>query len=230
MRARRPSREPLPFLEPERLRERDVETVHMATALLLTYPDAGHGERLAAVRDAVEHLPAQATVVASDLRSHLDAVERWGPEEAEAHYVATFDLKRRCALHLTYYSAGDTRRRGMALVTFREAFRAAGFEPDDSDELPDHLPLVLELSARGGADIASLLLGTHRQGVELLRSALHHVGSPYAHVLDAVCRTLPPVTAEVEERFTDLLTAGPPQEMVGLTAPLLPFPTAQARG
>lgn len=230
MRTRRPSREPLPFLEPERLHERDVATVQMAAALLLTYPDTGHGERLAAVRDAVEHLPIDAEVVARDLRSHLDAVERWDAEEAQVHYVETFDLRRRCSLHLTFYSAGDTRRRGMALVRFREAFRAAGFEPDDADELPDHLPLVLEMSARGGTDIAAVLLGAHRQGVELLRSALHHVSSPYAHVLDAVCRTLPPVSPEAQKRFTDLLTEGPPQEMVGLAAPLLPFPTAPARG
>lgn len=230
MRARRRNREPLPFLEPVRLRQRDIETVHMAAALLLAYPDGAHRERLTAVSSVVDGLSTDAAVVVEDLRTFLDAVAGWGPEAAEAHYVETFDLRRRCALHLTYYSAGDTRRRGMALVTFREAFRAAGFEFDDADELPDHLPLVLEMSARGGADIASLLLGTHRQGVELLRSALHHVRSPYAHVLDAVCRTLPPVSDQAAERFTDLLSAGPPQEMVGLTAPLLPFPTAQARG
>lgn len=220
-------RAPLPFLAPEPLLASDVEAVHMAAALLLAYPDAGHAARLAAVQAVLPALSADAAVVVSDLERFLAAVADWDEAEAAAHYVATFDLRRRCALHLSYYSSGDTRRRGMALVTFGEAFRAAGFEVD-GDELPDHLPLVLELSARGGADVAALLLGTHRQGVELLRSALHHVRSPYASVLDAVCRTLPPVSDEASARFTELLLAGPPQEMVGLGAPLLPFPVVRS--
>ena len=62
------------------------------------------------------------------------------------HYVETFDLRRRCALYLTYYRYGDTRKRGMAMLTFKAAYRAAGLEPLD-DELPDYLPLVLDFAA-----------------------------------------------------------------------------------
>lgn len=140
--------------------------------------------------------------------------------------MSTFDLKRRCALYLTYYSSGDTRRRGMALVTFVEAYRACGWEPRE-DELPDYLPTALELSARDPGPIADALLGTHRDGIEVLRSALHSVPSPYAHLLDAVCLTLPAVDAATAERFSALVQAGPPSEMVGLSAPLLPFPTVR---
>lgn len=217
-------RTPLPFLDPqEGLEAGDVAVVHLAAALLLAYPDSGRSGREAAVRAAVASLPGQ---VRADLESFLAATGEWDDAALAAHYVATFDLRRRCALHLSFYSSGDTRRRGMALVTFTEAFAAAGFETD-ADELPDHLPLVLEMSARGGADIAALLLGSHRQGVELLRSALHHVGSPYAHVMDAVCRSLPAVSEEAASRFTELLAAGPPTELVGMDAPLLPFPTVR---
>ena len=80
-------------------------------------------------------------------------------------------------LYLSYYAAGDTRRRGMALVTFVEAYRACGWVPRD-DELPDHLPTVLELVGARPRPVADALLGTHRAGIELLRSALHHAGSP----------------------------------------------------
>lgn len=215
----------MPYLDPEDLPSEHVAAVHMACALLLAYPQEDWSRCTDAVTDVLEELEAAAgnSVVLRDLRAFLAHAERSGQAELEAHYVATFDLKRRCSLHLSFYSSGDTRRRGMALVTFAEAFKAAGFEVDPA-ELPDHLPLVLEMSARGEAEVAGLLLATHRQGVELLRSALHQVSSPYAHVLDAVCRTLPAIDPEVTARITELLTAGPPSELVGIQQPLLPFP------
>ena len=43
--------------------------------------------------------------------------------------METFDLRRRCALYLTYYRYGDTRKRGMAMLAFKAAYRAAGLEP-----------------------------------------------------------------------------------------------------
>ncbi|TQL04283.1 nitrate reductase molybdenum cofactor assembly chaperone [Cellulomonas sp. SLBN-39] len=213
----------LPFLDPVPVDAEQRATTHMAAALLLAYPDEGHADVLAGVRDALPTLPA---AVRDALDRHVGTVDGWDLAQRQTHYVETFDLRRRCALHLSYYSAGDTRRRGMALVTFVEAFRACGWQPPD-DELPDHLPAVLELSARDRGEVPALLLGAHREGVEVLRSALHALTSPYAHVLDAVCRTLPPVDARAAARFADLVAAGPPQETVGLASPLLPFPTVR---
>ena len=43
-----------------------------------------------------------------------------------AHYVETFDLRRRASLYLTYYAHGDTRERGMALLRLKKLYRAAG--------------------------------------------------------------------------------------------------------
>lgn len=215
--------EPLPFLDPIDLPDELRRATHMAVALLLDYPDASYEERLDAVATTADALPA---IVGDDLRTHIDAVRAWGVDRTQTHYVETFDQKRRCALHLTYYSSGDTRRRGMALVTFAEAFAACGWELGD-DDLPDYLPSVLELTARDGGPVADMLLATHREGVELLRSALHHVRSPYRHLLDALCRTLPQVPDDAAARFVDLLAAGPPQEMVGLGGSLLPFPTVR---
>lgn len=221
---RRGPRAPLPFLDPqEGLGGEEVAAVHMAAAVLLAYPDGSWDDGAAAVREVASALPGD---VGRDLTAFLDAVAAWDAAELAAHHVAIFDLKRRCTLHLSYYSSGDTRRRGMALVTFGEAFRASGFEVGP-DELPDHLPLVLELTARGG-EVADLLLASHRQGVELLRTALHQARTPYAHVLDAVCRTLPEISDDAVARFTELLSQGPPSEVVGLATPLLPFPTVRS--
>jgi len=214
----------LPFLDPVDAHPRQRVIAHLAASLLLEYPTAELRERHGLLRDTTGILSDD---VAAAFARYLDAVEPLDLDTQQAHYVETFDLRRRCALYLTYYAAGDTRRRGMALVTFVEAYRACGWEPPD-DELPDHLPTVLELSGREPGPVADTLLGTHRAGIELLRSALHHAGTPYAHLLDAVCLTLPAIDDATAARFADLVASGPPSETVGLSAPLLPFPTVRS--
>ena len=214
----------LPFLEPVVAHPIERVVAHMSASLLLEYPTQQLRDQLTLLRDATGTLSAD---VAAAFGRFLDAAEALDLDAQQVHYVETFDQRRRCALYLSYYAAGDTRRRGMALVTFVEAYRACGWVPRD-DELPDHLPTVLELSARDPGPVADTLLGTHRAGIELLRSALHHVGSPYAHVVDAVCLTLPAVDEATAARFADLVASGPPSETVGLSAPLLPFPTVRS--
>ena len=129
------------------------------------------------------------------------------------HYVETFDLRRRCALYLTYYRYGDTRKRGMAMLAFKAAYRAAGFEPTDS-ELPDYLPLVLDFAAlhpRG-----EKLLRAHRADLELLLRALRDAPSPYADVIEAVCAQLPALRRPDQALVRRFWDSGPPAEEVGL--------------
>jgi len=137
------------------------------------------------------------------------------PAEVAQHYVETFDLRRRCALYLTYYRYGDTRKRGMAMLEFKAAYRAAGFEPVTQDgELPDYLPLVLDFAAlhpRG-----ERLLRAHRADLELLLRALRQAASPYADVLEAVCAQLPGLGRPDLARVRRAWQEGPPREDVGL--------------
>jgi nitrate reductase delta subunit len=129
--------------------------------------------------------------------------------------VDTFDHRRRCCLYLTYYAYGDTRKRGMALLRFKHAYRSAGLELR-VDELPDHLAVVLEFAATGDAEQGRRLLLEHRAGVEILRLALADAGSPYVDVLRAVSATLPPLAGPDREAVARLVAAGPPAEEVGL--------------
>jgi nitrate reductase delta subunit len=136
-----------------------------------------------------------------------------GPGEVAQHYVRTFDLRRRCALYLTYYRYGDTRKRGMAMVEFKTAYRAAGFDPTD-DELPDYLPMVLDfasLSPRG-----EKLLHGHRTDLELLRRALVKAESPYADVVSAIGAQLPRMGRRELGQVLAAWESGPPKEDVGL--------------
>jgi nitrate reductase delta subunit len=184
--------------------------------LLLDYPDAAHGERLPILRHEVRSLPAP---VREAITGFLDAIEPLEPAERERRYVATFDLKRKCCMYLSYYAAGDTRRRGAALVTFLEAYRAAGWE-FDAAELPDYLPAVLEFAARSGSPIADRLLSSHREGIEVLRAALLAIGSPYAGLIEAVGMALAEIDERTRERYLRLINEGPPSESVGLGGPV----------
>jgi nitrate reductase delta subunit len=135
------------------------------------------------------------------------------PTEVGQHYVETFDLRRRCALYLSYYRYGDTRKRGMSMLTFKTAYRAAGFDPSD-DELPDYLPMVLDfaaLSPRG-----ERLLRAHRADLELLRRALEQAGTPYADIVAAVAAQLPKLGRREASLVHAAWEAGPPREEVGL--------------
>ena len=135
------------------------------------------------------------------------------PSAVAEHYVATFDLRRRCALYLTYYRYGDTRKRGMSLLAFKNSYRSAGYVPADQ-ELPDYLPMVLDFAAltpRGTA-----LLHAHRADLELLRRALHQAETPYAGLLDAVCFQLHGLGRRELALVHKAWEEGPPREDVGL--------------
>lgn len=199
---------------------------HMAASLLLDYPGAGFARRVDAVAASLDPLPAQ---LADEFREFLDYAAGRDERAIEAEYVATFDLKRRCCLYLTYFLAGDTRKRGAALLAFLHAYRDAGWE-FDADELPDYLPAVLEFSARSDSAVAAELIAAHREGIEVLREALEKQDSPWASLVRAVCRSLPRLDAATRERYLALVNQGPPAETVGLSFPagIPPFALAGA--
>jgi nitrate reductase delta subunit len=200
-------------VSPLRLAPAQRARVHMLASLLLDYPDAEWFARLDAVRDHLAGLPEP---IVDAVGGFIDRAQDAGPLAWQRLYVTTFDLKRKCSLYLSYYATGDTRRRGVALVTFLEAYRAAGWE-FEADDLPDFLPAVLEFSARSGSDIADALIASHREGIEVLRAALEGLDSPWAALVRAVTLSLPSIDAKTRERFLELINEGPPTETVGLS-------------
>jgi nitrate reductase molybdenum cofactor assembly chaperone NarJ/NarW len=198
--------------------------VLQAASICLQYPDENVLAALPVVRRAVEELPAG--IARERLTAFLDSAAATAPLAHAQHYVDTFDTRKRCCLYLTWWSDGETRRRGASLATLKQRYRAAGVELD-STELPDFLPTVLEYA--GTADLADglALLQEHRAGVELLRLALLDAGTPYAAPVEAVCALLPgPSPADVAAAKA-LARSGPPREQVGLE--LAPFPTGGPR-
>lgn len=203
-------------LAPASLSREQRRTVHMLASLLLDYPDAQWFGRLPVFESHAAALPAS---VREPLGVLLRTAREGGASALQKMYVTTFDLKRKCSLYLSYYATGDTRRRGTALVTFLDAYRAAGWE-FDADELPDYLPAVLEFSARSQSDVADAVLSAHREGIEVLRAALEGMDSPWAGVVRAVTLSLPKVDQRTRDRVAALVNEGPPTETVGLSLPM----------
>ncbi len=200
-------RHPAPELPEDQLR-----MAWQLTSLLLGYPDEQLRELLPTIGEAAMNLPDAVGAPLLHLTQHLADGDTARTCTA---YVDTFDTTRKCALHLTYYAHGDTRKRGIALVQFKQAYRRAGLEISE-DELPDHLSVVLEFGATGSVDVAWKLLNDHRTGIELLQLGLDAKDSPWADAVTALRATLPPLDGTQAEAVAKLLADGPPNEEVGL--------------
>jgi nitrate reductase delta subunit len=183
-------------------------------AALIDYPTPGLVEHLDELLAAAQTLPRP---LAEPLVRFLAYLEGTDLAAAQEHYVATFDHTRRCCLYLTYFTHGDTRKRGLALVQLKQAYRHAGVALVE-DELPDHLSVVLQFGATVDLDTAWELLVTHRASVEMLRLALAQRQSPWHDVAQLICATLPAIGGDDLDAVARLLASGPPVEDVGLAA------------
>ena len=194
----------------------DHRVVHLVAARCLDYP-----------RDElVQSLPMLSQAVAEQgdspgARELMPLVAHLGSHplaELQRDYVDTFDLSRKHALYLSYWTDGDTRRRGEVLGRFKAAYRRSGFLVDTHGELPDYLPMVLEFAACADAEAGAALLQDYRASLELLRIALHERESPYAAATVAVCATLPgPSPTDRAAVMAMVGMSGPqPTESVGL--------------
>jgi nitrate reductase molybdenum cofactor assembly chaperone NarJ/NarW len=190
----------------------DIAAARLAASWLLWYPDDVLLARLGDIAAVTADLPH---AVAAPLGAFLDHVAGTDNVVLQKHFVEVFDLKRRACPFLTYWTDGDTRNRGKAILRFKQAYLEAGFILDDR-ELPDHLAVVLEFAAVGDRLTGDALLSEHAAAIGLLRSALEDLSSPYVHVLDAVVATLPPASKALRIRMAEIARSGPPVEQVGL--------------
>ncbi len=182
-------------------------------SLLLQYPD----DELLAVR--VELEAEISSLPRSRERRCLQAFSEWfgtrGATDLQQTYVETFDLQKRSSLYLTFFSQGDTRQRGQALLRLKRLYAAAGLELQER-ELPDYLPVVLEFAELAPEALATRVLAEHRAALELLRLHLVEIESPYRHLLEGVCASLPRLGRAELDTVARLLSEGPPAELVGL--------------
>ena len=205
-----------------KLSQRELTVAWQTASLVLDYPQEELLRQLPLLASACDTLSRE---VGGPLRRTVDHLGRTPLAESARQYVETFDNRKRCCLFLTYFVHGDTRKRGVALLRFKQAFRKAGLELTES-ELPDHLCVLLEFGATANHLDAWGLLLDHRAGLELLRIALRDQESPWAGAVEAVTATLPPLRGDEMDAVRRLAAQGPPDEEVGLApyggAELLP--------
>lgn len=196
--------------------------------MCLSYPDEPMLEMVPMLDAALTEQPDGDPVRA--LRRFTDHLRATDPATLRQNYIETFDLSRRHTLYLTYWTAGDTRRRGTALGEFKQCYRDSGFLVDLGGELPDHLPIVLEFTARVDPTAGTELLQRFRPALELLRLSLSDIDSPYTAVVEAVCATLPGASPADRQAVLAMQGAPTPTESVGLEPydPRL-LPIAEAR-
>ena len=184
-----------------------------SASLLLGYPDQGLLDRLDLIRRASHELPRP---VGAPLRRVAARLAGTPLPTLEADYVETFDSRRRHNLFVTYFAHGDTRKRGVALLRFKQTYLGSGFELT-TEELPDHLCVVLEYAATIDQPRGRQLILDHRAGLELLRISLSEADSRWAGAVEAVTATLPPLRGDEMDAVRRLAAEGPPAEEVGLT-------------
>lgn len=194
---------------------RDADAVvYQVASVLMRYPDAEIYALIPELRELA------ADTQHEQLMTAIDAVTNWydsAPlEDIAASYVQEYDLSRRHSFHLSYWTEGDTRRRGEALTRFKKMYRDSGMVTNLHGELPDYLPLVLEFTALVDSRAGRAALQTYRASLELLRLALRDDQLAFYQLIQCVCDTLPGESPETAADIQQLARATPPSESVGL--------------
>ncbi|QLY28447.1 nitrate reductase molybdenum cofactor assembly chaperone [Nocardia huaxiensis] len=194
-----------------KLTDTQRSTAWQVQSLLLSYPDADLLGWLPLLRRSAAALPDALGAPLQPLLIHLETGE---PLALATEFVDTFDHRKRFSPYLTWFAHGDTRKRGMALLRFKQVYRDHGLLLDEG-ELPDHLAVVLEFASAHPGPGQRLLI-EHRAGLEVMRLALREAGSAWTGVLESVSATLPPLRGDEQAAIAKLVAAGPPDEGVGL--------------
>jgi nitrate reductase delta subunit len=188
------------------------QVTFLAAAWCLSYPDGELVSRVPLVRAALGEF-AGATRPFDVVLSRLEGTPLM---ELQAQYVQEFDLGKRHALHLSYWTDGDTRRRGEVLGAFKQVYRGSDILVDTRGELPDYLPMVLEYAATVDMQAGMDLLQRYRPSLELIKFGLRRDNLPHESVVQAVCDALPGASPADEQAVMRMAGYGPPTESVGL--------------
>ena len=156
-----------------------------ALSALLAYPDAELRAALPEIVEAIRNARAVDTTMREDLVALADEIASSDALEAEGRYVDLFDRGRRTSLNLFEHVHGDGRQRGPAMLELKQRYLDAGLEPV-ADELPDHLPLLLEyLSCRDAGEVRDTI-GEIAHILRVLGNTLLQRHSRYAAVMAAL--------------------------------------------
>lgn len=154
-------------------------------AHLLRYPDAELRAHLPELAEALRTEAALSPARLDELQALLQRLGTLPALQVESEYVELFDRGRSTALHLFEHVHGDSRDRGPAMIDLIQTYEQAGLWLGP-EELPDHLPVLLEFASTQPPAQARAFLAETSHIVRVIFSALLKRQSPYASVLAAV--------------------------------------------
>jgi len=204
-------------------------SIYTLLATLLDYPEP---ELLDAIKEIDQELEAFPEAVQGALQPLLALLSEHPLIELQENYVATFDRNPAHSLHLFEHVHGESRDRGQAMVDLLDEYRRLGLEMA-TNELPDHVPLFLEVLGNIDPAQARALLDEAIHVLAALGDRLARDESPYEGVF-TVLRSLTdvvPLAAEtppIRDMDEALERFGPGADGVEpLLAPSMPTPLAQ---
>ncbi|SAL44337.1 nitrate reductase subunit delta [Caballeronia udeis] len=204
-------------------------SIYTLLSTLLDYPEPELIEAMNEIGRELKTLPEAGQVALQPL---LALLKEHPLIELQENYVATFDRNPAHSLHLFEHVHGESRDRGQAMVDLLDEYRRLGLEMA-TNELPDHVPLFLEVLGNIDPAEARLLLDEAIHVLAALGDRLARDTSPYAGVF-TVLRSMTDVVPQAAEvppiRDMDeaLERFGPGADGVEpLLAPSMPTPLAQ---
>ncbi|QGZ53706.1 nitrate reductase molybdenum cofactor assembly chaperone [Paraburkholderia acidiphila] len=160
-------------------------SIYPVLSALLDYPEQPLLDALDAIDAALEAVPNGA-FAARELAPLIAALRERSLVESQEAYVATFDRNPRHSLHLFEHVHGESRARGQAMVDLLDEYRNRGFDVA-TNELPDYVPLFLEVLGLIGEQEASALLGEAIHVLAALGNQLEKSESPYSGIFTVLC-------------------------------------------
>jgi len=165
-------------------------------AELLQYPGIGYEDKIVTAldlghtnaTDVLGDAPA-AGDLAEAARSLAGLLTAKGKHGAEEHFTVLFDLSPVCTLNVGHHLFGDAYQRGELLAGLVGEMAQRGISIDE--EIPDHLPLLLQLLGRveDEDDRTVLASAVLLPGLERINDSLAENETPWSDIL----RVLPDV-------------------------------------
>jgi len=160
--------------------------------VVLGYPGDGFDTRLATAKGLAEHAAnlldgvAAGELLAAAAAELVADLDLRGPDWSSERYTVLFDMQPVCTLAVGYHVFGETYARGELLAGLTGELRAYDISP--GDELPDHLPVLLQLLGRmkDSEDRRLLLSVVLLPGLEKMLQELESASDPWSKVLRAL--------------------------------------------
>ncbi|KHD85258.1 nitrate reductase molybdenum cofactor assembly chaperone [Heyndrickxia ginsengihumi] len=173
------------------MKYQEVQNVLEIVSYLLSYPDRGWQEGLNECLNILDDL--QDEQIVQDLKQFIEKVQTQDKDRFIESYVYTFDFGKKTNMYLTYMVTGEQRERGMELLDLKQIYQSAGFAVTDK-ELPDYLPLMLEIAAQAEEQYTVQLLHRYTDNIAEIHQQLQTMESEYAIVFTILLQVIHELT------------------------------------